>query len=315
MLGPRACGRAGRAGRAGRLGRSGTAIFGAIAVVGAVALLAPPDLPLGRGLAFTAIREVPPAGWHAGLVLLLALVGAGQHDGPGAAASLAAAGARGGVQRGGGADERGADGGRRTTRSSASCSTCAARRTPAWWGLPLLVLGGASAVLGALRANLEDDVRGVLAASTVASSGFVAMALGAALAARGMDLPAPAAVALGSALLLHLGARGLQGIAAALPRGRWGVRRGRIGWRGWAAWSAPCPGTTLCALTGAASRFALPLSAGFAGEWLLLQALRGGGPDRGSWAADRVRAPDRGGRARGGAPGRGSRCGSWGSRS
>ena len=147
--------------------------------------------------------------------------------------------------------------------------------TPAWWGLPLLVLGGASAVLGALRANLEDDVKGVLAASTVASSGFVAMALGAALAARGTDLPAPAALALGSALLLTLAHGVFKGrccsSAGAVGRAAGTHRLERLG-----GLVRAMPGTTLCALMGAASLAALPLSAGFAGEWLLLQALVAG---------------------------------------
>ncbi len=260
-------------GRAGRL-TAGTAVLGAVALVGAVALLAPLDLPLDQGLAFTAIREAPPAGWRAGLVLLLALVGAGGTMGlvplhlwlsPAHTAACSEAGAlMSGALTGVGA----------YALLRFLFDLCGAA-TPAWWGLPLLVLGGASAVLGALRANLEDDVRGVLAASTVASSGFGATALGAALVTRGMDLPAPAAVALGSALLLTLAHGLFKGLlllcAGAVGRAAGTHRLARLG-----GLVHAMPGTTLCALVGAASLAALPISAGFAGEWLLLQALVAG---------------------------------------
>ncbi len=260
-------------GRAGRL-TLGTAVLGAVALVGAVALLAPPELAMDQGLAFAAIREAPPAGWRAGLVLLLAVVGAGGTMGlvplhlwlpPAHVAAASEAGAlMSGALTGVGA----------YALVRLLLDLCGAA-TPAWWGLPLLVIGGMSAVLGALRANLEDDVRGVLAASTVASSGFVAVALGAALVARGVDLPAPAAVALGSALLLTFAHGLFKGLlllcAGAVGRVAGTHRLARLG-----GLVHAMPGTTLCALVGAASLAALPLSAGFAGEWLLLQTLVAG---------------------------------------
>ena len=45
---------------------------------------------------------------------------------------------------------------------------------PLWWGVPLLVMGAASAVLGALRANLEPDLKTILASSTIENVGFIA---------------------------------------------------------------------------------------------------------------------------------------------
>lgn len=259
--------------RAGRL-TFGTAILGTVALVGAVALLAPPGFSSADGLAFAAVRAAPPGGWRAGLVLLLALVGAGgtvglvplhlwlppAHGAASGEAGALVSGAMAGV------------GGYALARLLLDLCGPA---TPAWWGAPLLVLGGASAVLGALRANLEEDFKGVLAAGTVANGGFVAMALGAALAARGTDLPAPAALGLGSALLLALAHGLFKGLlllcAAASGRAAGTHRLERLG-----GLVHAMPVTTLCAFVGAASLAALPLSAGFAGTWLLLQALVAG---------------------------------------
>ena len=259
--------------RAGRL-TLGMAIFGAVALVGAVALLAPPDRTLDEGLAYAAMRVAPPAGWRAGLVLLLALLGTGGAVGlvplhlwmpPAHTAAPSEAGAlMSGALTGVAA----------YTLVRLLLDLCGPA-TPAWWGVPLLVLGGASAVLGALRANLEADLRGVLAASTVASSGFVAMALGVALAARGTDLPALTALALGGTLLLTLAHGLFKGLlflcVGAAGRSAGTQRLDRLG-----GLIHAMPAVTLATFVGAASLAALPLSAGFAGEWLLLQALVAG---------------------------------------
>ena len=67
--------------------------------------------------------------------------------------------------------------------------------------IPLLVLGAVSALLGALRANLEDDTKTLLACSTIENVGFIVLGLGLALAFRGADLGPLAALAAGAALL------------------------------------------------------------------------------------------------------------------
>ena len=72
---------------------------------------------------------------------------------------------------------------------------------PFWLGAPLIALGAASAVIGALRANLEDDTKTLLACSTIENVGLIAIGFGLALAFRGADLPALAALAAGAALL------------------------------------------------------------------------------------------------------------------
>jgi hydrogenase-4 component B len=264
---------AGRRRSAGQLAL-GMALVGVVALAGAVALLAPPGRLLGDGLAFAAVRAAPPVGWRAGLALALALAGAGGTMGL-VPLHLWLPPAQRAVPGGAGVMMSGAMTGVAAYVLVRVLLDLCGPATPAWWGVPLLVLGGISAVLGALRANLEADFRGVLAAGTVANSGFVAMALGAALAARGADLPALAALALGAALLLVLAHGVFKALlvlcAGAVGRGAGTHRLARLG-----GLVHTMPAVTLCTLVGAASLAVVPLSAGFTGEWLLLQALAAG---------------------------------------
>lgn len=256
---------------AGRLAL-GMALLGVVALVGAVALLVPPGRTLGEELAFAAVRAAPPVGWRAGLALALAGTGGAMglvplhlwlppahRAAPGEVGALMS-----GAMTGVGA----------YVLVRLLFDLCGPA-TPAWWGVPLLALGAGSAVLGALRANLEGDVRGVLGASTVANSGLVAMALGAALAARGADLPALAALALGAALLLVL-AHGLFKALLLLCAGAVGRGAGTHSLARLGGLIHTMPAVTLCALLGLASLAVLPVTAGFGGEWLLLQALVAG---------------------------------------
>ena len=247
----------------------GMAVLGGACLIPAMALLAPagPALELG----FATMRAAPLEGWAATAVLALALLGAGSTVGlaplhlwvplacPAAPAHVAAL-ISGGM-----------------TKVALYVLVrilfdLCGPATPVWWGVPLLVVGAASAVLGALRTNAEADMKAVLAASTVGHSGLIAMGLGAALAARGVDLTSLAALALGGALL-HALAHGLFKtllflVAGAVQHGAGTQRLSQLG-----GLIHRMPVTTAAALIGAASLAAVPLSAGFAGQWALLQAV------------------------------------------
>jgi NADH:ubiquinone oxidoreductase subunit 5 (subunit L)/multisubunit Na+/H+ antiporter MnhA subunit len=143
---------------------------------------------------------------------------------------------------------------------------------PLWWGVPLVVLGAASAVLGALRANLEEDGKTLLACSTIENVGLVAIGLGLAACFRAADMAPLAALAAGAALLhalnhavfktlLFLGMGEVAHGAASRHLDRLG---GLI---------HPMPWTAACVLVGAAAAASLPPLSGFASEWMLLQAL------------------------------------------
>lgn len=241
------------------------AAFSGICLIGAVALLA------GPGLGFAAMRGAPPDGWRAAGVLVLVLLGAGSKAGlvpfhvwlplahPAAATPVSA------------------------LMSGAMVKIAlyvmirllfdlAGASQPAWWGLPLIGLGVATALIGALRANLERDTKSILACSTLENMGLMAAALGLALVYRGADLLPLASVALAAALLHALNHAGFKtllflcmGAVHSLAGSRDPDRLGGLIHR--------MPWVAGCAMLGALSAAALPPLSGFASEWLLLQAL------------------------------------------
>lgn len=242
------------------------AAFSGLCLIGAVGLLA-----AGGGLGFAAMRAAPPEGWRAAAVLALVLLGAGSKAGlvpfhvwlplahPAAASPVSA------------------------LMSGAMVKIAlyvmirllfdlSGAAQPAWWGLPLVALGVATALIGALRANLERDTKAVLACSTLENMGLMVAALGLALAYRGADLLPLASVALAAALLhalnhaafktqLFLALGAVYSLAGSRDPDRLGGLIHRMPW------------VAGCALLGALSAAALPPLSGFASEWLLLQAL------------------------------------------
>lgn len=247
-------------------------LYGGMAALGALCLLAAIGLLAhGAGLRFAAMRAAPPEGWRAIAVLALVLIGAGSKAGlvplhvwlpPAHAAAPAHVSAlMSGVM----------------TKVALYVvvrvlfDLCGPAQ-PVWFGLPLVLLGGAGAVLGALRANTEDDIKAVLACSTIENIGLIASGFGAAMIGRGADLPALASLAAAAALLhvaahgafkplLFLGAGAIQTGAGTRRLDRLGGLIGRM------------PITAACLLFGAANLAALPPMAGFAGEWLLFQSI------------------------------------------
>ncbi len=235
---------------------------GVLCLMAMVALLTPPGAP--PDLRFAAMRAVPPGGARATAVLVLALLGA---------ASQLAWPAQAAVQT----EPVG-------TPLSGSMAVVAlyvlvrvlldlcGPTAPGWWAAPLLVLGAGAAVLGGLRANAEDDLLAILDASRMGAAGLAVAGLGAALAARDADAPALAALALGGTLL-HVVGYALADVllalcAAAVARGAGTRALSRLG-----GLIRSMPGITLGAVAGAASLASLPLTAGFAGRWMVLQSL------------------------------------------
>ena len=253
--------------RAAGLMYLGMAAFAALCLIAALILLGV------HGASFAAMRAQPPEGLRAAMVLALALVGAGAKAGltplhvwlPPAHAAAP---------------------GHVSAMMSGAMTKMAlyvlirllfdlsGPAQPIWWALPLLAMGLASAVLGALRANIETDVKAILACSTIENVGLVTGGLGLAMAARAADLSALAGLALGAALLhafghglfktlLFLGAGAIQHATATRQLQRLGGLVQRM------------PITAAAMMLGAASLAGLPPSAGFASEWMLLQSILG----------------------------------------
>jgi formate hydrogenlyase subunit 3/multisubunit Na+/H+ antiporter MnhD subunit len=242
-----------------------------MAALGAVCLIAALGLLSGAGLDFAQMRAYPPEGFRAGVVLLLVLIGAGSKAGlaplhvwlpPAHAAAPAHVSA---------------------LMSGAMTKVAiyvlirlvfdlCGPAQPLWWGVPLLVTGAASAVLGGLRATMEDDLKSVLACSTIENIGLIVIGLGLALSARAVDLTPLAALAMGGALLHALGHAMFKSLlflgAGSVQHGAGTRRLNLLG-----GLIHRMPVTTGCVLLGGACLAALPPSAGFAGEWTLFQAV------------------------------------------
>jgi formate hydrogenlyase subunit 3/multisubunit Na+/H+ antiporter MnhD subunit len=155
---------------------------------------------------------------------------------------------------------------------------------PLDWGFAVAVIavGAATALLGILYALMQNDLKRLLAYSTVENIGIIFTALGMALAFRAVHLPAAAALAATAALfhvvnhalfksLLFFGAGVVQHAAGSRDIDRLG---GLI---------HTMPRTALVFLIGAAAIAALPPLNGFASEWLVFQAafLAGAAPQWG----------------------------------
>jgi formate hydrogenlyase subunit 3/multisubunit Na+/H+ antiporter MnhD subunit len=152
-----------------------------------------------------------------------------------------------------------------------------------WWGLVVLSIGGATAVLGVLYALMQDDLKRVLAYSTIENIGFVFVALGLSLAFRANGVAAAAALALTAALfhvINHALFKSLLFFGSGAVLSATGERRmDRLG-----GLIGPMPRTAFAFLIGAMAISALPPLNGFASEWLMLQAIILG-PRMPQWSA------------------------------
>jgi formate hydrogenlyase subunit 3/multisubunit Na+/H+ antiporter MnhD subunit len=243
---------------------AGVAVAGPVCLLGALAMLSAEP-------GFDAMRAAPPEGWRAAAVLTLTVLGAGPALGLAplhrwmTPAHEAASGPvcvllSGGMARVGA-----------YVIIRVVLDLCGAA-TPGWWCAPLLAMGLASAIMGAMRANRAATLQSVLAGHAMQNAGFIAVGLGVALAARGADLPLLASLALGGAMLhaLNHGVVQVLAVLCADAAGQSAASRtlDRLG-----GLARAMPRTGLCLLVAGASLAALPLSAGFAGIWVLLQVV------------------------------------------
>ncbi|MEW5727323.1 MAG: hydrogenase 4 subunit B [Pseudomonadota bacterium] len=150
------------------------------------------------------------------------------------------------------------------------------------WGAAMMVVGGVTAVMGVLYAVMQDDLKVLLAYSTVENIGVVVIGLGLAVAFKDNGQPALAALALVAGLyhalnhsvfksLLFLGAGAVTSATGERALGALGGLLKRLPWTGAAF------------LVGAAAISALPPLNGFVSEWLILQSLFKG-PTLPHWA-------------------------------
>jgi hydrogenase-4 component B len=139
---------------------------------------------------------------------------------------------------------------------------------PAWWGGTLLALGIASALLGVLFALAQQDVKRLLAYSSVENAGLIAIGMGLWLIGTAWDRPEIAVLGLAAALLHtmnHALFKGLLFLGAGAVAHATGTRRlDRMG-----GLLGRMPVTGACVAVGAAAIAALPPLNGFTSEFLL----------------------------------------------
>jgi len=146
---------------------------------------------------------------------------------------------------------------------------------PTWWGTLVILCGAGTALTGVLYALVEDDLKRLLAYSTVENVGLILLGTGAGLLFRSLGEPAAATLAFAAALLhavnhaafkttLFLGAGSIIHATGTRNMNLLGGLIKRAPW------------TSAVILVGALAIAALPPLNGFVSEWLLFQAFLSG---------------------------------------
>jgi hydrogenase-4 component B len=143
---------------------------------------------------------------------------------------------------------------------------------PWWWGITILVIGAASALLGVMYALMEHDLKSLLAYHSVENIGIILLGIGAGMIFQSYGLMELSALALLAGLyhtinhamfkaLLFLGAGSLLYATHTRNMEKYGGLLRRMPWTG------------AFFLIGAVSISALPPTNGFVSEWLVFQSL------------------------------------------
>lgn len=141
-----------------------------------------------------------------------------------------------------------------------------------WWGMPVLAIGAATAVLGVLYALMQADLKRALAFSTIENIGIIFVGLGLALAFSANGMKAAGALALTAALFHALNHALFKSLlffgAGAVLHGTGTRDMERLG-----GLIHAMPVTAFAMLVACAAISALPPLNGFVSEWLTFQAI------------------------------------------
>jgi hydrogenase-4 component B len=141
-----------------------------------------------------------------------------------------------------------------------------------WWSIPVLIVGGVSAVMGVLYALMQRDLKRVLAYSTIENIGIIFAALGLALAFKAEGLALAAALAL-TAGLLHVLNHSLFKSLLFFGAGAVLNATGTRDMESLGGLIHRMPQTAFVFLAGCVAISALPPLNGFVSEWLTFQAI------------------------------------------
>ena len=242
------------------------ASFGTLALLLAFGLLAGAD----GNYAFDAIRAGHPAAWLGALVLILALVGAGSKSGlvplhgwlplahPAAPSHVSAL--MSGVMT------------KVAIYGFIRIVFDLLGSPDWWWSMLVLGIGGISAVMGVLYALMQNDIKRVLAYSTIENIGIIFAALGLALAFKAEGMALAAALAL-TAGLLHVFNHSLFKSLLFFGAGAVLNATGERDMEKLGGLIHRMPQTAFVFLVGCVAISALPPLNGFVSEWLTFQAI------------------------------------------
>jgi hydrogenase-4 component B len=141
-----------------------------------------------------------------------------------------------------------------------------------WWGIVVLALGGATALMGVLYALFQSDLKRVLAYSTIENIGFIFVGLGLALAFRADGFQTAAILAL-TAALFHAFNHSIFKSLLFFGSGTVLTSTGERNMEKLGGLIHRMPITAFAVLVGSAAISALPPLNGFASEWLTFQAI------------------------------------------
>lgn len=142
----------------------------------------------------------------------------------------------------------------------------------AWVGWATLVIGALSALVGALYAAIERDVKGLLAFSTIENVGLILLGVGVAIVARTAGVGVATSLAIAAALFHTLGHALVKSLlflaAGAVDQAAHTRDIDRLG-----GLNRTMPWTGALFLIGALTIAGLPPLALFGAEWMLLQSI------------------------------------------
>lgn len=140
-----------------------------------------------------------------------------------------------------------------------------------WWGAVVLIIGLLSAFLGALYAQMEKDMKRLLAYSSVENMGIIFSALGVGMLMLTTSYKEYAVLGFTAALVHSFNHSIMKSlmfmVAGAVSHAVEDKNIEKMGGLG-----KLMPWTAVCALLGSVALAALPLTNGFVGEWLTLQS-------------------------------------------
>lgn len=141
-----------------------------------------------------------------------------------------------------------------------------------WWGVLVLVVGLISTILGVMYALTENDLKRLLAYSSIENLGIIFLALGLAMVAKAYQVPVLAALCLAGALLHTLNHSLFKGLlfmgAGAIYNATGTKNMEELG-----GLIKKMPFTAILFLVGALAISAIPPLNGFAGEWIIYQSI------------------------------------------